>query len=127
MVGAVRGCVQDAVVAADTGSTKSERSRADAQAALGLGTAFSFNIWSEVKWFGKNIFELVDFLTAQIMLPVGGVLIALFAGWLMSRADSEAELAAEDPRHYQAWRILVRYVAPIGVGLVFLDAMGLLG
>ena len=95
--------------------------------ALGLGTAFSFNIWSEVKWFGKNIFELVDFLTAQIMLPVGGVLIALFAGWLMSRADSEAELAAEDPRHYQAWRILVRYVAPIGVGLVFLDAMGLLG
>lgn len=93
---------------------------------LGLGSAFSFNIWSDVQWFGKNIFELVDFLTAQVMLPVGGVLIALFAGWVMSREDSEAELAEEDPRRYQIWRILVRYVAPIGVGLVFLDAMGLL-
>jgi len=93
---------------------------------LGLGTAFSFNIWSEVKWFGKTIFELVDFLTAQIMLPIGGVLIALFAGWILSRKNSEAELNMEDPRYYQAWLILVRYVAPIGVGLIFLDALGLL-
>ena len=44
----------------------------------------------------------------------------------MARADSEAELKLEDPRHYHLWRILVRYVAPIGVALVFLDAMGLL-
>ncbi len=93
---------------------------------LGLGTAFSFNIWADLRLFGKNFFELVDTLTAQIMLPVGGVLIAVFAGWIMSRDNSEAELAMEDPRHYHAWRILVRYVAPVGVGLVFLDALGLL-
>lgn len=94
--------------------------------ALGLGTAFSFNIWADVTLFGKNFFELVDVLTAQILLPVGGVLIAVFAGWVMKKEHSEAELALEDPRHYQAWTILVRYVAPIGVGLVFLDALGLL-
>jgi len=93
---------------------------------LGLGTAFSFNIWADVKLFGKNIFELVDVLTAQILLPIGGVLIALFAGWVMRRNDSEAELALADPRHYQLWLVLVRYVAPVGVALVFLDAMGLL-
>ncbi len=93
---------------------------------LGLGTVFSFNIWSKVQWFGKSIFELVDLLTAEIMLPIGGVLIAVFAGWIMSRADSEAELALKDARHYDIWRILVRFVAPIGVGIVFLDAMGLL-
>jgi len=92
---------------------------------LGLGTAFSFNIWADAKLFGKNFFELVDLLTAQIMLPVGGVLIAVFAGWVMKKENSEAELALADPRHYNAWRILVRYVAPIGVGLVFLDALGL--
>ena len=92
---------------------------------LGLGTVFSFNIWADVKWFGRTIYELVDMLTAEIMLPVGGVLIAIFAGWVMARADSEAELKLEDPRHYHLWRILVRYVAPIGVALVFLDAMGL--
>ena len=92
---------------------------------LGLGTAFSFNIWADVTLFGKNFFELVDTLTAQIMLPLGGVLIALFAGWVMKQEHSSAELALEDPRHYNAWQILVRYVASIGVGLVFLDAMGL--
>ena len=92
----------------------------------GLGTVFSFNIWSEVKWFGKTVFELVDMLTAEIMLPIGGVLVAVFASWVMSRADSESELKLQDPRHYTLWRILARYVAPLGVALVFLDAMGLL-
>ena len=92
----------------------------------GLGTVFSFNIWSEVKWFGKTVYEWVDMLTAEIMLPVGGVLVAVFAGWIMSKADSESELKLQDPRHYQAWLILVRYIAPLGVVLVFLDAMGLI-
>ena len=93
---------------------------------LGLGTVFSFNIWSEVKWLGKTVYEWVDMLTAEIMLPVGGVLIAIFASWVMTRADSEAELKLHDPRHYQAWLILVRYVAPIGVALIFLDALGVI-
>jgi NSS family neurotransmitter:Na+ symporter len=92
----------------------------------GLGTVFSFNIWSDVKWFGKTIFELVDLLTAEIMLPIGGVLVAVFAGWVMSKADSASELNLQDPRHYRTWQILVRYIAPLGVILVFLDALGLI-
>lgn len=94
--------------------------------ALGLGTVFSFNLGAEVKLFGKNFFELVDLLTAQIMLPIGGVLIAVFAGWVMNDEHSEEELGLKDPKHYRIWRVLVRYVAPLGVVLVFLDAMGLL-
>ena len=93
---------------------------------LGLGTVFSFNIWADVTWMGKTVYEWVDTLTAEIMLPVGGVLIAIFAGWIMSRESSEAELKLQDPRHYQWWLILVRYVAPIGVALVFLDALGVI-
>jgi NSS family neurotransmitter:Na+ symporter len=93
---------------------------------LGLGTVFSFNIWAEHKWFGKTFFELLDVLTAQIMLPLGGVLIAVFVGWVMRRENSEEELALEPPHHYHAWRILVRFIAPIGVALVFFDAIGLL-
>jgi NSS family neurotransmitter:Na+ symporter len=60
------------------------------------------------------------------MLPIGGVLIAIFAGWIMSKADSESELKLQDPRHYKIWHILVRYVAPVCVILVFLDAMGVI-
>jgi NSS family neurotransmitter:Na+ symporter len=92
---------------------------------LGLGTAFSFNIWSDVTWFGKTIFELVDILTAEILLPLGGVLVAVFAGWILGRETSEAELEMKDARYYHAWRVLIRYVAPMGVILVFLDAFGI--
>lgn len=92
---------------------------------IGLGSAFSFNIWSEVKWFGKTIFELVDMLTAEIMLPIGGVAVAVFAGWIMSREISAAELEMSDERHFRLWRVLVRYAAPICVTLVFLDAIGI--
>jgi NSS family neurotransmitter:Na+ symporter len=93
---------------------------------FGLGTVFSFNLWSEVKWFGKTLFELVDFLTANLMLPIGGVLVALFAGWIMQREISEAELEMGHGPAFDIWRVLVRYVAPIGVAVVFLDAFGIL-
>jgi NSS family neurotransmitter:Na+ symporter len=89
---------------------------------LGLGTVFSFDAWSDWTWFGKNFFELVDFLTADIMLPVGGILVALFAGWIMRREISEAELEMSE-RAYALWRVLVRYVAPLGVAVVALRAL----
>lgn len=92
---------------------------------VGLGTVFSFNLWSEVKWFGKTFFELVDFVTANLMLPIGGVLVALFAGWIMRREASETELQMGDGPAFNIWRVLVRYAAPIGVAIVFLDAFGL--
>jgi NSS family neurotransmitter:Na+ symporter len=91
---------------------------------LGLGTVLSFNSWSDVTWFGKNFFELVDFLTADILLPVGGILVALFASWIVKREISEAEL--EMGRAYLLWRALARYIAPFAVALVFLRAIGML-
>lgn len=88
---------------------------------IGLGTVFSFNTWSDRTWFGKNFFELVDFLTADLMLPIGGILVAVFAGWIMKREVSEAEL--DMGKHYDRWLILVKYVAPIAVALIFLRGL----
>jgi NSS family neurotransmitter:Na+ symporter len=93
---------------------------------IGLGTVFSFNIWSEVKLFDRNVFELIDTLTAEFMLPIGGVLVAVFAGWIVKREISESELEMSDPRLYALWHFLIRYVAPIGVGIIFIDAFGLI-
>ncbi|MDF9391134.1 MULTISPECIES: sodium-dependent transporter [Methylococcus] len=93
---------------------------------LGLGTLLSFSSWSDVRLFGRNVFELLDFLTADVMLPFGGLLVAVFAGWVLRRQDTEEELEMADPRAYQAWRFLVRYVAPAGMGIVFLKAMELI-
>ena len=94
---------------------------------LGLGTVFSFNAWSDYKLFGLNFFEFLDYLTSNIMLPVGGLLIAIFAGWLMSEDSVKDELALGERLAYKSWHFLVRYITPIGVTLVFLRAIGLLG
>ena len=100
---------------------------------LGLLTVLSFNLWSDVKplsmirgFEGSTIFDLLDFLTANLMLPLGGLLIALFVGWIMKRKTTMEELDIHDPVHsgYLLWRILIRYVAPVAVIIVFLKVTG---
>jgi NSS family neurotransmitter:Na+ symporter len=93
---------------------------------LGLGTVFSFNVWSNVKFFDRNIFQLLDYLTANLMLPIGGFCIAVFAGWIMKRQHSEQELDMSNTASYQAWKILISYVAPLSVFFVFLHVIGVL-
>ncbi len=90
---------------------------------IGLGTVFSFNIWADFRVFGRNFFELMDYLTANIMLPLGGLLIAVFAGWLMSENSSRDELQLQDRHSYSIWHFLVRYVTPVGVMAVFLNVI----
>lgn len=93
---------------------------------VGLATVFSFNIWSDVQMFGKTPFELIDMVTAELMLPIGGVLVAVFAGWIIKRETAEQELELTDPRSFELWYFLTRYVAPAGVVIVLLDAVGVL-
>ncbi|MGB9578132.1 MAG: sodium-dependent transporter, partial [Halothiobacillaceae bacterium] len=94
--------------------------------ALGVLTVLSFNHWAEVRLFGKNFFELLDFLTSNIMLPLGGLLLAVFATWVMRRASSFEELGLPAVA-YVLWRVLTRYVAPLGILVVLLHGLGLLG
>ena len=93
---------------------------------LGLGTVWSFNIWADMKFFGLTFFDLLDFITSNLMLPLGGILIALFAGWLMSAESTKAELHIANPTLYAAWQALVRYIAPVAVFIVLLNAIGVL-
>ncbi|MDD4906455.1 MAG: sodium-dependent transporter, partial [Methylobacter tundripaludum] len=93
---------------------------------LGFGTIFSFNVWSEFKIFDRTIFQLLDYLTANLMLPIGGFCIAVFAGWVMKQQHTEHELDMPNALSYQAWQILIRYVAPAAVFLVFLHVVGVL-
>lgn len=91
---------------------------------LGIGTVLSFNHWADYRLFDRNFFELLDFLTSNIMLPLGGLFIALFAGWVLPRAVSASELDTGDGI-YRVWRIIVRYVSPAAVFLVLLHLLGL--
>lgn len=93
---------------------------------LGLLTVFSFNIGQDWTLFGKTPFELLDYLTANIMLPLGGLLIALFAGWVMAKTSTADELAMGNRFLYLGWRVLIRFVTPTAIIIVFANLIGLL-
>lgn len=93
---------------------------------LGILTVLSFNEWAELKLFGKTFFELLDFLTSNIMLPLGGLLMAVFATWVMRPASSMQELHL-GAGAYGLWRLLTRYIAPFGILIVLLHGLGLFG
>ena len=59
------------------------------------------------------------------MLPLGGILVAIFTSWLMSRTSTIDELGLGDSLSYKIWRFIVRYIAPLGVIIIFLNAIGL--
>ena len=104
---------------------------------LGLGTVFSFNLWLDYKWTlnidlgkvqyvlfrDKSFFEIADFLTSNVMLPLGGLLIAIFAAHLMQRESCADELAL-DNHHFNLWYFILRNIAPIAVGVIFLHSIG---
>jgi len=92
---------------------------------LGFITVFSFNRWADIHVFGHTLFELIDGLTANIMLPAGGLAIAVFAGWVMKQQHTVQELALPDSQ-YLIWKALISYVAPAGVFLIFLHVVGVL-
>jgi NSS family neurotransmitter:Na+ symporter len=93
---------------------------------FGLLALFSFNIlagFTPLDHFplfeGKGIFDLFDFLTANVLIPAGGLLVALFAGWMMTRDSIRAELGLEKASALWLWRSLVRIVAPIAILAIF--------
>ncbi|PKM46151.1 MAG: sodium-dependent transporter [Gammaproteobacteria bacterium HGW-Gammaproteobacteria-1] len=95
---------------------------------LGLGTIFSFNLWSgeRYKLWGLTFFDVLDYLTVNIMLPLGGLLIAVFAVWAMRRESSISELGIGNGPFYRGWRFVARYITPVAVLLIFLHAIGVL-
>jgi len=92
---------------------------------LGLATVFSFNIWAEgTLWhqlFGRSPFDVLEFIT-NVLMPLGGLLIALFAGWALSREEVVREMSTH-ASWFKAWQFLVRFVAPTAVAFVFLRTM----
>ncbi|HNP34600.1 MAG TPA: sodium-dependent transporter [Woeseiaceae bacterium] len=96
---------------------------------LGLLAALSFNVLGDIHPLGairmfrdKTFFDLFDYLVTNILMPSGGILIAIFAGWIVKRQFSAAELfdgRAGAP--YRLWLFLVRFVAPALLAYVLFD------
>lgn len=95
---------------------------------LGTFCSWSFGDWSEVKVFGLNFFDLFDFLVAKLIMPIGGMLMCIFLGWVVD----EKVLRAEMTNHgtiksplYPTYRFIIRYVAPLCIFLIFANELGL--
>ena len=96
---------------------------------LGVGTVLSFSHWAFSFSFAgqqktNGLFDVFDTLASNIFLPLGGLLIAIFAAWVMSNKASAEELGMNE-KAFKAWQFAARFIAPTGVILIFLNAIGL--
>ncbi|MCP3868695.1 MAG: sodium-dependent transporter [Gammaproteobacteria bacterium] len=92
---------------------------------LSLGPwAFGFQFAGESR--SKGLFDIMDVLTSVIMLPVGGLAVALLAGWVLSRARTVAELGGREGVAFWLWYLTIRYVTPVSLIAVFLHAIGVI-
>ncbi len=93
---------------------------------LGVTVVLSFNEWQSVKIvFGLNIFDTLDKLTSTLLLPLGGLSMAIFAGYVMKKNNVEQELNLSKSK-FQWWRIANNFIAPIAICAVFLYLFGII-
>jgi NSS family neurotransmitter:Na+ symporter len=94
---------------------------------FGVPCNLSFGLLSDVKLFGLTFFGAVDFLASNYFLPLGGLCIAIFVGWIwgMQGANSEVQKGYlwQDTVYSKGWGILIRYIAPIAVLFIFLSKL----
>jgi NSS family neurotransmitter:Na+ symporter len=95
---------------------------------LGIGIVLSFNIWQHWYPLGfmhrfaeMGLFDVVDYITANIMMPLGGMLLALFVGWRIPAKALKKELKIGNPILFSICHWLLRLVAPVSILLIFLS------
>ena len=93
---------------------------------LGVAVVLSFNEWKDIKIvFNLNIFDTLDKLTSTILLPLGGLLMAIFAGYAMNKTHVQDELNLKN-HLFKLWRVANNLIAPIAIFAVFLYLFGMI-
>ncbi len=96
---------------------------------IGILSSLSLGVMHSFTCFGKGIFDLLDFVTAKLMLPIGGLFLSLFVGWYLKRSvpyDEYTNGGTLKPILFRVYICLLRYVAPIAIILIFINELGLL-
>lgn len=94
----------------------------------GLGSVLSFSILAEFKPFefldiDMNIFGLIDYAVANLLLPINALLIAAFSGWVINNNVVTEQFSSESGNWRIYWRFTNRYIAPIAIGAVLIDLL----
>ena len=96
---------------------------------VGIPSALSFGVWSDITIFGKNIFDAVDFLSSNILMPLGALFISIFVSFKMEKKVLEAEFFVGGnygKKVFTCWTFLLRFVAPLAIIIVFLNVIGVI-
>ncbi|MGC9364141.1 MAG: sodium-dependent transporter [Fidelibacterota bacterium] len=97
---------------------------------IGVPSAMSFCGWQNVRLFGLTCFDFVDFISANIFLPLGGIFIALFVGWFWNTEKAVGHLLEGTAKRssflISTWIFLIRFVTPVLILLIFLSSIGIL-
>jgi len=97
---------------------------------LGIAAVLSFNVWSDLRPMAivpllaeKNIFGLLDFAIANFLLPLNAMLIAIFAGWIMTRQSLLEELGVQSVALAKFLQVVLRYIAPVLIFAIFYTSL----
>ena len=95
---------------------------------LGTFCSLSFGDWKDVTLFDMGFFDLFDFLVAKLIMPIGGMLMCIFLGWVVDEKVLRAEITNNGTLRsplYPTYRFIIRYVAPLCIFLIFANELGL--
>lgn len=87
---------------------------------LGVPSALSFGLLSDITIQNRSIFDFVDYVTSAILMPIGALLTSIFAGYHYSKKISREEMQTS-PIVYNIWYFIVRYLAPICIIAIFVN------
>ncbi len=97
---------------------------------FGIVTILSFSSWGDVHllgmfelFAGMNPFDLIIYFVQRIIMPIAGVLYALFVGWWLPRSTSLGEIGLQDGAIFKLWMLLVRVIAPLAIAVVFVTSL----
>jgi neurotransmitter:Na+ symporter, NSS family len=96
---------------------------------LGVMSVLSFSSLSGIKIFGLTVFQLLDFTSANILLPLGGMFIVLFVAWFFGREKVNDQLSnnGELKAHYiPLYMFIIKFIAPLAIAFIFLQGVGII-
>jgi NSS family neurotransmitter:Na+ symporter len=87
---------------------------------IGIGSVLSFNDWSDISFIGDlNFLDSIDYLANQFLMPIGGMMVAIFAGWFLKPNLALDEFSDIDLVIFKVWRFFIKFISPVLVAAVF--------
>jgi len=96
---------------------------------LGIMCVLSTSAMADVKIFGLTVFDLLDFTSANILLPLGGLFIVLFVAWYLGKKEAKRELSNNGELkagYVPLYMFIIKFIAPLAIAFIFLQGVGLI-